>query len=40
MVQFIGTPALAGIVQYKSYGSLNYQTLIDKVYYVLYIQTN
>ncbi len=31
LISFLGTFLFAGIIAYKRHGSLNYQTLIDKV---------
>ncbi len=31
LTQFVGNPLMLGLIAYKRHGSLNYQTLVDKV---------
>ncbi len=35
----MGNPLIAGALSYKLYGSLNYQTLVDKVMVIVTIVT-
>ncbi len=36
MVQLVGMPLVCGKISYELYGSLNYQTLVNKASGVLY----